>query len=112
MFNIFHCDLARRAGSTLHCRVVRLDCTRDCIIQACCTGTDHADTRQGCFVNFKDTKRVDYILESLLDFQFFVIHFMSIINNRKSTTILKSSFNSHVYWDTLYVSYISLKTKE
>ena len=32
-------------------------------------------------------------------------HFMAFINYRKSKTKFKLSFNSHVYWDTLYYIY-------
>ena len=50
-------------------------------------------------VNFKDTKKVDQILESSLDFQSFLDGLY--INYRKLKTKFKSSLNSHVYWDTL-----------
>ena len=33
---------------------------------------------------------------------FFLMHFMSFMNYRKSKAICKSSLNSHVYWDTLH----------
>jgi len=43
-----------------------------------------------------------HFLESSLDFQSFLMHFMLVINFQKSKTIFKSSLKSHVYWDTLY----------
>ena len=36
---------------------------------------------------------------------FFLKHFVSFFNYRKSKTIFKSFLNSHVYWDTLYHRY-------
>ena len=57
-------------------------------------------------VNFKDSKKIDHILESLLAAQSFLMHFMSFINYRKSKTIFKSSLNSHAYWDTLWLNLI------
>ena len=53
-------------------------------------------------VNLKDTKKVDHILESSLDFQFLFDAPNIIIYNRKSKTTFNSSLNSHVYWATLY----------
>ena len=54
-------------------------------------------------VNYKVTKKADPILESSLDVESFLMYFMSFINHQKSKTIFKSSLNSHVYWDTLYL---------
>ena len=55
MKNCFHCDLAKfihllqkRAGSTLHW-AARLVSTNKCIYSTCCTGTDQAHFRLGCF---------------------------------------------------------------
>ena len=48
----------------------------------------------------KDTKNK---ANWLLTFSLFLMHFMSFINYRKSKTIFKSSLNSPVYWDTLYL---------
>jgi len=49
--------------------------------------------------NFKDTKKVDHILENSFFFdEIYVIYQLSEIKD----DIRKSSLNSYVYWDTLY----------
>ena len=64
------------------------------------------------FVNFKIFKKVDHILKSSSDVQSFFLPFMSFINNLKSKTTFKSSLNSHIYWDTMYLvwSFLTFKT--
>ena len=48
-------------------------------------------------ISVKYTKIVDFVLESSLNFQSFLLHFMSFNNYRKSKTIFKSSFNSIIF---------------
>jgi len=52
-------------------------------------------------VNFDYKKNASHILKSSRRTTFILIHSLSFINNRKST-ILMSSLNSHVSWETLY----------
>ena len=53
-----------------------------------------------CLISlFKDTKKVDHILESSLDIK---SGFDALNVIYKSKTIFMPSLNSHVYWDTLH----------
>ena len=63
------------------------------------------------FVNFKIFKKVDHILKSSSDVQSFFLPFMSFINNLKSKTTFKSSLNSHIFWDTMYLVWSFLTFK-